>query len=540
MMIGIARRHGPLIAVLSAYWLTVAVLVWKSVLLNHHHLVYPLDDTYIHMAIAKNASLHGMWGITRHELTSSTSSPLWTALLTVVYWICGVGGAAPLLLNLAFGSLIVVAADQLVRRNGGRAAWTSAVLLAVVFMSALPTLTVTGMEHTLHALVTLLFMIASANVMASARPPSFAHRFWLAALSAFVTTARYEGLFAVAVIFMLLIATGKRTIAVIAAAGGLLPLLVYGLWWTFHGWYFVPNSVLLKSTVPPLTLQGIAHVLLWWRGLHALVANPHLLVLVTAALIALIVLLVRSVSDERTYLNMIFVAIALLHVEFAATRWFYRYEAYLLVVGVAVLGATAREWIPSFIRSAHCRMRPAVVAFPALLLAVVVIAPFATRSSRALRTTPQASRNIFELQYQMGLFVNQYYTGQRVAANDIGAITYLADIEVVDLYGLGSMEVARLMLADNYSQSDIDALTRERGVDIAIVYESFFEGYGGLPTTLHNAGEWVVRNNVLHGSTVVVSFYALGGAEAVVLTRNLEAFASQLPEGVTYRGLLGR
>ena len=37
--------------------------------------IYPLDDTYIHMAIAKNFADFNCWGIDKYKFSSTTSSP---------------------------------------------------------------------------------------------------------------------------------------------------------------------------------------------------------------------------------------------------------------------------------------------------------------------------------------------------------------------------------------------------------------------------------------------------------------------------------
>ncbi len=47
----------------------------------------------------------------------------------------------------------------------------------------------------------------------------------------------------------------------------------------------------------------------------------------------------------------------------------------------------------------------------------------------------------------MALFLKDFYAGNVVAANDMGAINYIADIRCLDLYGLASMEVADLKRA---------------------------------------------------------------------------------------------
>jgi hypothetical protein len=531
---GLLHRYWPLTVVLAVYWITVAALVGYSVRLNHGYFNYPLDDTYIHMSMAKNAVLHGVWGVTSEQFSSTTSSPLWTALLAAIYWIAGVGILAPLVLNLVFGSLIVVVAFRLLRRIGSEPAWTAVVLLALVFLSAMPTLTVVGMEHTLHGLVMLVFMLALAKVMSSAQAPAPRRVLWLAALAALLTSARYEGLFALAVVVVLLVFTRKWTAAALVSVGGMLPVVLYGWWSTLHGWYTLPNSVLLKGNTPHLTAVGIAQVLLWWAGLKGFVANPHLLLLVAASLLVLVVLLSRSTSDQRIFLNIIFVGITLLHVEFSRTAVFYRYDGYLLIVGITILGASATDWAASFRKSVQAGMKPAVLAASALL-ALMFLTPLAVRGAQALHETARASHNIFQQQRQMALFLDRFYSGRSVAANDIGEITYFANIKLVDLYGLGTLEVARLKLAGNYTTAQIDALTMQRGVDIAIVYDVWFGQYGGLPSSWHKIGEWAVQDSVILGASEV-SFYALRPAESAPLTHDLKVFAPGLPPEVQQFG----
>ncbi len=46
----------------------------------------------------------------------------------------------------------------------------------------------------------------------------------------------------------------------------------------------------------------------------------------------------------------------------------------------------------------------------------------------------------------MGLFLNEYYNEDCIAANDIGAINYLADVKCIDLKGLGSKDIAPFKL----------------------------------------------------------------------------------------------
>ena len=63
-------------------------------------LVYWIEDAYIHLAMARNLALHGVFGATPHEFTTSSSSPLWVLLLEwggfAALWLAGrrgVGGS---------------------------------------------------------------------------------------------------------------------------------------------------------------------------------------------------------------------------------------------------------------------------------------------------------------------------------------------------------------------------------------------------------------------------------------------------------------
>lgn len=94
----IFKENWPLVSITLIYWVIVAILIFISIENNQGHLIYPLDDTYIHMAIAKNASQNHIWGVTKYAFTSSTSSPLWTSLLTGMFLIFGVNDAMPLIL----------------------------------------------------------------------------------------------------------------------------------------------------------------------------------------------------------------------------------------------------------------------------------------------------------------------------------------------------------------------------------------------------------------------------------------------------------
>jgi hypothetical protein len=80
-------------AIYCAITLTLLIASYRQA---EGHFIYALDDTYIGMMIAKNLAMHGVWGVSPYEFSSSTSTPLFVLLLSVVYRVFGVSEVAPL------------------------------------------------------------------------------------------------------------------------------------------------------------------------------------------------------------------------------------------------------------------------------------------------------------------------------------------------------------------------------------------------------------------------------------------------------------
>src|SRR6476620_5767347 len=110
-----ARWLGPVAAsllVLASFYAFIAYQLLRS---TEGHLVYALDDAYIHMAIAKNLALHGTWGVQPGTFSASSSSPLWTLLLTAAFRTAGVSDAAPLVLNTVIAAFCVVTVGMMLK-----------------------------------------------------------------------------------------------------------------------------------------------------------------------------------------------------------------------------------------------------------------------------------------------------------------------------------------------------------------------------------------------------------------------------------------
>ncbi len=526
------KQHWALMSVICIYWITMMLLLVTSTHGNQGHLIYPLDDTYIHMAIAKNVVLHNVWGITKHEFTSSTSSPLWTLLLVIAYFVFGVNELSPLLLNLLFGTLMLLVSYLFLKKYVTSNVTIFVLLVIALFVTPLPSLTFLGMEHVLHALLTLCFVYFALPVLSSDTKDFQKEYVALMVLAPFVTTIRFEGVFLVFVACVLLLMRKKVSRALLLGAIALLPVIAYGLWSVLHGWYFLPNSLLLKGNIPSLSLKGIIQMI-GYGALNRINGESHIQFLLMASLLVLLFYIRKEKAwSDNVFANLIFISTTILHMQFAGIGWFYRYESYLVLLGIITLGITASSVIqmgPDWGINKKTLPQYAVV----ILVTAVAIGPFWFRAIGSLRIVPQATTNIYEQQYQMGLFLRKYYQDKMIPLNDIGAASFLADIRLLDLWGLGSLEPTTLRIQHRYTTEQIYNLANQRDARIAIVYDKWFDDFGGLPPQWIKVGQWRVDNNVVLGGDKV-SFYAVDRLERDSLSQNLGIFADELPETVDH------
>jgi hypothetical protein len=522
------RRHWPLIAA-AALWLAIfGVILAQIFSISGGRLVYASDDVYIHMAISKNIVRHGVWGVTPFGFTSCASSILWPILIALTYALFGVNVWSPLLLNLGISLILltVVYRGLRVRRRGD--GLCAAVLAGLVLVVPFAAITFDGMEHMLQILIFILF--AERLLAVLGREDSTKPDVWLLALTCGLTLIRYEGLFLAGAAAVLL-AWRKRWVSaglVIAAAA--LPVAVMALVSLAQGWYPIPNSVLIKSApftdiIPEAPVQTLTRPLRYVTGrayIFALVLIILLSWLRTAGEAARGKIFLR-LAPGAFFLMIVFMHGALINME-----WFYRHAAYLIALGVWALEAAAPPggWTPRIPSAGAARIAT-------VILAALLAYPFMGRIAGALLHTPPAARNIYEMQYQMAMFLNRYHPEDPVAANDIGAVSFYNEFPLLDLYGLASMDVARAKLGGTYDARMIERMVRESGAAVVIVYDYWFDRYGGLPPSWIKVGEWRFTDCYVCGGDVV-SFYAPDPAQADTLRAQLTEFAGSLPVRVMF------
>lgn len=505
-------RWWPVAVPLLCFVLLLLGLVGRSIQLCRGHLGYPLDDTYIHMAMAKHFALNGVWGITAYSFSSSTSSPLYTLLLALCFRLAGIREFLPLGLNILIAGALIALLDYIFRQRQLASRVRLYALTLVVIATPLPILVMAGMEHALHALLTVLFVHGCCRALLKdgMQPWTLA----LLCLTPLLVMARYEACFLIAIAGLLFAMRRMWGTAVGLALASSLPLILYGWIAWQHGWYPIPNSLLLKANLPNTDTAGMYPGFLasllrsWSRGIHV------------ALLIGIaLTLLIHGYRRNRTLWTysgiglLLFAVTATLHLVFARTGWFFRYEAYLVTLGIAVNTIALFEWgLPS----------PRKLGY---VLATACLVALTCRTAYAFYRAPQSVRDIYEQQYQMGLFTRRYLGTQCILLNDIGAVSFLSDARVLDAVGLGNMDPVVARRHGVYSKDWLNAWALKEHAAIAIMYPHL------AAPQWNRAASWTIPGNYMSGSDTV-GFYVIEPSIKPRLLSDLAGFRLELPRRV--------
>jgi hypothetical protein len=278
--------------------------------------------------------------------------------------------------------------------------------------------------------------------------------------------------------------------------------------------------------------SGLAAVLSDWFAILNLFGRPPQLVLTIAALAGL-ALSARDEREPATHARafaILFLAVSALHACLVKLEWFFRYEAYLITLGLIAVAVVVGER-PFLPWQSTRRVRN-----PAALVCVILLAlPLAVRSLTALSATPLAMRNVYEQQYQLAHLLRSAYPNDAVAVNDIGAVSWFGTSQIVDIVGLATQDVANLKRHRRFDRQALEALVRSDNVRAVAIYEKVFAPI--IPRSWILVGEWTIADNVAVSENTV-GFFAPTDADAIRLRKALDDYAPLLPKAVVYRRLL--
>jgi hypothetical protein len=134
----------------------VVILFYLIVSARTFGLGFPLDDSWIHLTYARNLAEHGEWAFRPGEPSAGSTSPLWTAILSIGFLI----NLAPYVWTYLIGwlvlTLLAIYAENLARKlvpvYRSQIPWIG---LFFVFAWHLTWSAVSGMETLLHGLIVL-------------------------------------------------------------------------------------------------------------------------------------------------------------------------------------------------------------------------------------------------------------------------------------------------------------------------------------------------------------------------------------------------
>jgi len=519
--------------VLAVYAAALSWIAWQALGLNDGVFTYAQDDPYIHLSIARTLALHGVWGISPDEFAGASSSPLWTVTLAALMRLTGPVLWWPLVLNILAGAALLVFVHRQLGAELSEHARATA-LLIFMFVLPLPTLVFIGMEHTAHVLVVLALAAGAARRLADDASPD---GLWPAGLilAALAAGLRYEGLFVVAVVGALALLRRRPLMAISLVAAAAVPVVLYAAYSVSNGSWLLPNSIMIKSGAERFgSGSGLLSILTSWIGVFSIYQRPAQLALLlgAAALTALGAGPGRSPWRVTHVLAGIFAGTELLHVCLVRLEWFYRYESYVVALGTLAiikasfdLCASGRlSWGPS---------DPLVLRIAVGTVAVALCLPLAGRAALSFARTPLACSEIYRQQYQMARFLSGAYAGDSIAINDIGAVSWMSPVRILDLIGLASTEITAARRAGLVDAGFMGELAARHGVTAAVIYESHFRAVRELPPAWVKVAEWSMPSAIaVHRETV--AFFAPDEARATRLREALDAYASGLPAGVTY------
>jgi hypothetical protein len=509
-------------------WLAGAVvLILWSILLCDGHLIYTLDDPYIHLRVAQNI-LHGGYGINFGEYASPCSSVIYPYILALTELV-GFGVWGPLVINLlAMGSAVYVVGhifrDYVFTSDGKDSDFIGSKLFPFIlgilmcFVMNAWGLVMTGMEHSLHVLAVVLVIWGFLRILDGGT--EFPE--WLIPAIVALPFIRFEGLALSLFSLVALVYLGYRFRAFVAAL-----LIVSGLfsWFLFthsHGLPVLPSSVLLKSDIAANAVEGTG----WAQLLNAIYGNVKKPLIYPQAILFIISLFIvfalsyKACQEGRRQIAIVIggmtIFTAISHIFFGRYGWFSRYEIYAITLNMISALILGRFYL--FQKNVKERV----------LWAFLVVA---TTYIMTTLLTPTGARNIYQQQYQMHRFAVEYWR-QPVAVNDLGLVSYDNPDYVLDLYGLDSEEVRRMrMTYGRYDEKALSMLVERNNVSLIMVYEELFKPI--IPDDWHKIA--VLNTSCVTASSDQVSFYITPKADRTEALEMLHQFAKTLPKGAVLK-----
>ncbi len=464
---------------------------------------FPLDDSWIHLAFARNlAAGHGL-SLNPGELITGSTAPLWTALLSVLLLLPGSAALWVKLLGIGLYLAGIDATYRLARQleiPRGLSTLATGLSLATGWLiwSAL-----SGLEIPLFVALSLWGVLLHLRE----RPVSGRLPLSMAVLAA-AALARPEGLLllALAVVDRLLAGGGWRRL--LPGAGlallVLLPMIAF-------------NLIVTGSPLPTTFAAKAGGGRDWLPGLQELFnilsiffsVQPWSLLLAAGGAVELARRL--GTSRDRGLLPVLWLfGLPLAYAALSPPghivagnfgRYYFPLYPFLAIAGVLALAPLA------------ARLRRTPVAGPGrrALMAVAVallLGPTAVSTVRVSGRYAQSVANVDESDVAMARWLAGRLPPEAVlAVNDIGALGYLLPNRLIDLAGIANPELAAYVTGPGGREAGTRRFLAERRPDYLVIFPSWF------PELVSAGGQF----KPVYGLTIAGNI-TMGGDELVVYT----------------------
>jgi hypothetical protein len=466
----------------------------------------PLDDAWIHFQFARNLARGDGFSFNPGQPTAGSTAPLWTLFLAAVY---ALGGPFPLAGQILSGACFLttlIATYKLSQRltDNAWANWLSGAVVAVNGRMVWAGLS--ALETCLFAALSLLALNAHLKDRVAKR-----YRLSTAVLFGLAALSRPEGylLFALAMTDAVLYALRHKQHEIshvygimrhllppaLLFAALVAPYLAFSLRTSGH---LLPNTFHAKATLD--LRPDLAFLSLWAR--YLILDNPLVLPFYVLGFVVLLTR-ARALSLWSIGLPLIY---AFLHASL------YQHGRYLMplipcnavigIVGLLEAGRLARR------RGIEARffLERSGPNLASRLTILLIVAGTAWRLPTMARQYARNVREINHMHVAIGQWVEQNTSPDaKLALNDIGAITYVSEREMVDLAGLVTPEVIPLLRSPQRGQHLINFLT-ERDVQYVIIFPNWFPSLAAREDSLTPVHQVTLEHRTIVGGEKMVIY----------------------------------
>ncbi|OYX45303.1 MAG: hypothetical protein B7Z02_01690 [Rhodobacterales bacterium 32-67-9] len=469
---------------------------------------YPLDDVYIHLAMASNIA-RGTYGVNAGEAASAASSILYPFLLVPFP-----DSEFQRLLPLFWNTLAVAGCGWVWGRivaDAGLTGFAAAVLaVAGPVLLNISGVGYTGMEAAPHMLASLMIVFGLWRALTGRGVSA-----WFIAAAIAAPLLRYEGLALALGAAGALLLTGERRAGLAIVSGALGGVVAFSLFLVSQGLEPLPGSVLAKtSSLDPNGNSALRYVV----GFLANLTRPAAMVIAALAVVAVLATLALPAlrRGPAFWLLMVVVLSALGHLVFGQIGWMHRYEPYILISLAAAL-----LLVSASVEKAGILLRGAVVL--AIVGAGVSYMP-------SLWGTYVWNPRAIHLQQAQMARLAQDYLDVPVAVNDLGQVAWGNRNYVLDLWGLGSDEARKIRFGhEQPGPRWAGPLAGKHGIKAAMIYDDWFATAAGEDWVRVATMVTLEPKGTLGGWEVAI--YATDPSYARELRDKLAEFAPTLPEG---------